>query len=150
MLLISLNEYNLSYNINGFKFNLSDKRLGHGRRIKIIPDSGSRYGTEVPVRNEILDFNELRDDRDIHLDRSNGTDKLLDLCVGFIVMHHKKLLNYFDAVDRDDPNLQYFKNIVNDAESDYCKQYKINDRTRIRNDANEHVRLIRAGVIPDT
>lgn len=151
MLMQILNEYNIPVDIDGFQINVSDERMGHDRRIKIV-GKGTKKGksTCIPVKTEVLSFDELLYDTHTYRDNGNGTGKYLEFMIGFVILHHGKFISYFDAVSRYDMNIKIYRDAINDAFRDYKLKYKYNDYSRIRRDANEHVMQIRSGSILDT
>lgn len=149
MLFNIIHEYNIDGSIGGYKLNLSDQRLQHDRRIKLV-GSGVRKGngTSVPVRREILSYDELINDKHT-MKVGDKSDEYLGFVVGFIVLNHAKLIAYFDAVDNG-LDLVPYKDVINIAFKEYSMIYKPSNTAKIRRDANEHVRLIRAGLAKDT
>lgn len=144
-----VHEFNIDGTVGGYKLNLSDQRLQHDRRIKLV-GNGVRKGnsTSVPVRREVLSYDELINDKH-SMKVGNKSDEYLGYVVGFIVLNHGKLIAYFDAVDSNIDLVEY-RNAINNAFKEYSMVYKPTNTAKIRRDANEHVRLIRAGLIEDT
>lgn len=149
MLMNIVHEFNIDGTVGGYKLNLSDQRLQHDRRIKLV-GNGVRKGnsTSVPVRREVLSYDELINDKH-SMKVGNKSDEYLGYVVGFIVLNHGKLIAYFDAVDSNIDLVEY-RNAINNAFKEYSMVYKPTNTAKIRRDANEHVRLIRAGLIEDT
>ena len=149
MLMNIIHEFNIDGTVGGYKLNLSDQRLQHDRRIKLV-GNGMRKGnsTSVPVRREVLSYDELINDKH-SMKAGNKSDEYLGYVVGFIVLNHGKLIAYFDAVDSN-IDLAEYRNAINIAFKEYSMTYKPTNTAKIRRDANEHVRLIRAGLIEDT
>ena len=149
MLMNIVHEFNIDGTVGGYKLNLSDQRLQHDRRIKLV-GNGVKKGnsTSVPVRREVLSYDELINDKHA-MKVGDKSDEYLGFVVGFIVLNHGKLIAYFDAVDSGIDLVEY-RNEINIAFKEYSMMYKPNNTAKIRRDANEHVRLIRAGLIADT
>lgn len=149
MLFNIIHEYNIDGTVGGYKLNLSDQRLQHDRRIKLVGNGVKKgNGTTVPVRTEVLTYDELINDKHT-MKIGDKSDEYLGFVVGFIVLHHGKLIAYFDAVDRG-LDLTSYKSTINFAFKEYSISYKPSNTAKIRRDANEHVRMIRAGMIMDT
>ena len=149
MLMNIIHEFNIEGSIGGYRLNLSNQRLQHDRRIKLVGNGVKKgNGTTVPVHREVLSYDELINDKHT-MKIGDKSDEFLGFIVGFIVLHHGKLIAYFDAVDNGLDLIPY-KNYINSAFKEYSMSYKPNNTAKIRRDANEHVRMIRAGMIMDT
>lgn len=149
MLMNIIHEFNIEGGIGGYRLNLSNQRLQHDRRIKLVGNGVKKgNGTSIPVHREILSYDELIDDKHA-MKVGDKSDEYLGFVVGFIVLNHAKLIAYFDAVDNG-LDLVSYKDAINIAFKEYSMMYKPSNTAKIRRDANEHVRLIRAGLIEDT
>lgn len=149
--LIVLNEKNLDYRLSdNFVMNLTDIEKPHGARIKVSGSGiGKEHSTSVPIKDRILTFEELLNDEHTYRMNKNGTGKYLEFIIGFVILNHGKLRAYVESNKVRIPS-KHILDAINYASIQYGNEYKYNDIARIRRDSNEHVRLIRAGVIEDT
>lgn len=150
----NINEVTINTDDKSIKINISNKwhTGSHGARVKVEPrGSGatSGFSTCAPITREIYNFDELISHK-ASMRYKNGTDKYLEFIVGFIVMNHSKLVAHIDYFENGGSDTVTDRMLMTQLLNDYSNKYNYKDISRIRNDANEHVRLIRAGVIPDT
>ena len=141
-----LNESNIRPNLTDkYKLNLSNDRRSHARRIKIVGKGvGKEYGTEIPVFDNIMTFDELRASNVIHTVDFNDSAKYIDYIVGFIVLNHDVLVSYFDACDSGIyQNIDNKSQEVNKAFKSYMMRYDFKDTARIRRDANAYALQMR-------
>ena len=141
-----INEFTVATKIGSYKLNISDERGPHGRRIKLVGGGVSKgKGTTIPVPVKIKTFDELESDKHINVSRMNDSDKYVKHIIGFIVLNHILINNYFNAVDVDDQNMIYeLQRQINNSFVRYLNTYSDNDISRIRKDANAYALQMRA------